>query len=536
MKTRLTKTLSVILSLVMLLLLVPVTASATVIVRSGSCGANVTYTLDSEGTMTISGTGDMGDYGWYGWYVAPWHSDHKSIKKVIISDRVTSIGDYAFYECDSLQSVTIPNSVTGIGDSAFEACVSLQSVTIPDSVTSIGDSAFSCSCLQSVTIPDSVTSIGDGAFSLSNLRSVTIPDSVTSIEAGTFSGCSMLKRVTIGDGVTNIGERAFWDCRSLQSVYIYDLEKWFDIELLDNPLHEGADLYLDGKKVTDIIIPSGVTYYDDMRLSGCTSLVNVVIPDSVTYIGSCEFMTCSSLQSITIPDSVKSIGNDAFEGCSNLTDVYYSGSESQWNEIDLFENEGNDYLINATKHYNSCSHKNKKTIPETPATTEKVGYTEGVYCNDCQKYISGHTEIPKLVPSFTDSSDAKVNGNDVVSNNGLTVAQLLSQAGKGAVIKTADGKTVENSTLIGTGMILTMADGSKKEIVVCGDADGDGKISASDARLALRASVGLESYKEDSCYYKAANVESNDKMSASDARLILRASVGLEKLDAFRKD
>ncbi len=184
---------------------------------------------------------------------------------------------------------------------------------------------------------------------------------------------------------------------------------------------------------------------------------------------------------------------------------------------------------------NASNHVNTKTVPATPATYDAIGYTEGVYCNDCKKYISGHTEIPKLIPAFTDSSDAKVNGSDVVSNSGLTVAQLLSHAGKGAVIKTADGKSVESAALIGTGMILTMADGSKKEIVVCGDADGDGKISASDARLALRASVGLEKYKEDSCYYKAANVESQDKMSASDARLILRASVGLEDPKAWMK-
>ena len=184
---------------------------------------------------------------------------------------------------------------------------------------------------------------------------------------------------------------------------------------------------------------------------------------------------------------------------------------------------------------NPANHMNTKNVPETPATFENVGYTAGVYCNDCKKYISGHAEIPKLVATFTDSKDAKESGNNIVSNNGLTVAQLLSQAGKGAVIKTADGKSVENAALIGTGMVLTMADGSKKEIVVYGDADGDGDISSADARLALRASVGLENYKEDSCYYKAANVESNDKISAGDARLILRASVGLEDPKAWLK-
>ncbi|MBQ3537083.1 MAG: hypothetical protein IJA39_00755, partial [Clostridia bacterium] len=184
---------------------------------------------------------------------------------------------------------------------------------------------------------------------------------------------------------------------------------------------------------------------------------------------------------------------------------------------------------------NPANHVNTKNVPETPATFENVGYTAGVYCNDCKKYISGHVEIPKLVPEFTDSKDAKESGNNIVSNNGLTVAQLLSQAGKGAVLKTTDGKAVENAALIGTGMVLTMADGSKKEIVVYGDVDGDGKISAADARLALRASVGLENFKEDSAKYKAAKRGSVDKLSAADARLILRASVGLEDPKSWLK-
>ncbi|MBR2411581.1 MAG: leucine-rich repeat protein [Clostridia bacterium] len=184
---------------------------------------------------------------------------------------------------------------------------------------------------------------------------------------------------------------------------------------------------------------------------------------------------------------------------------------------------------------NASNHVNTKNVAEVKATCTTKGYTAGVYCNDCQKYISGHTEIPKLVPEFTDSKDAKESGNNIVSNNGLTVAQLLSQAGKGAVIKTADGKSVENAALIGTGMVLTMADGSKKEIVVYGDVDGDGKISAADARQALRASVGLENFKEDSAKYKAAKRGSLDKLSAADARLILRASVGLEDPKSWMK-
>ncbi len=178
---------------------------------------------------------------------------------------------------------------------------------------------------------------------------------------------------------------------------------------------------------------------------------------------------------------------------------------------------------------NPSNHVNKTNVKETPATYTGIGYTSGVYCDDCQKYISGHTEIPKLVAKFTSSDNAKEKGNNVFSNNGLTVAQLLSQTDKGAVIRTDDGRDVSEKDLIGTGLILILADGTKKEIVVFGDVDGNGKLTAADARLTLRASVQLENYEEGSCYYQASNIDKvNPKITAADARLILRASVELE--------
>ena len=136
------KVISIFLSLVMLLSIVSVVDfSAYADVQTGSCGENLTYSLDTEtGVLTISGTGKMTDYiedaEGYPFY------DTGYIKSVIIESGVTSIGDYAFFNCSSLTGVTIPDSVTSIGSGAFEYCTSLASVTIPDSVTSIGSDAF----------------------------------------------------------------------------------------------------------------------------------------------------------------------------------------------------------------------------------------------------------------------------------------------------------------------------------------------------------------------------------------------------------
>ena len=203
------------LCLVLAVLFLPTTANAA---YSGTCGTNLTWTLDDAGTLTISGTGAMYDYDWGD---APWYSRRSSVKKVMIADGVTTIGDSAFYDCSSLTSVTIPDSVTTIGRYAFYDCTSLTSVTIPDSVTTIGSFAFSyCTSLTGVTIPDSVTTIGASAFFVCyRLTSVTIGNSVTTIGDYAFYDCDSLTGVTIPDSVTTIGNYAFASCTSLTDVY-----------------------------------------------------------------------------------------------------------------------------------------------------------------------------------------------------------------------------------------------------------------------------------------------------------------------------
>ena len=258
------------------------------VIGSGNCGANganVTWKLTSDGTLTISGKGKMADYEWN----APWYDVGSQVKKAVIEDGVTSIGSYAFCWCENLTSVTIPNSVTSIGSDAFYCCDALTGVTIPDSVTTIGEWAFgSCEALTSVTIPGSVTSIEDETFrNCRELASVTIPDSVTSIGGGAFGGCTSLTSVTIPNSVISIGDWAFRGCDSL----------------------------------TGVIIPNSVVYLGHSAFYSCDSLSSVTIPNSVTSIGWNAFASCSSLTSVTIPDSVHTIGNSAFEYCSLLTSV-----------------------------------------------------------------------------------------------------------------------------------------------------------------------------------------------------------------------
>ena len=225
-------------------------------IDSGTCGNYATWEFYRDGTLYIKGSGAMSDFPTSSG--APWYASHGSdIRKVIIEDRITRIGNSAFAACSAMHSVSIPDSVTEIGTDAFFNCNALKSVTIPNGVTKIGEYAFSyCSALKSVTIPDNVTEIGEYAFlDCSALESVIIPDSVTQIGAQAFNGCASLKSVTIPDSITEIGEETFVCCESLESV---------------------------------------------------------TIPDSVTKIGDMAFFDCSALKSVTISRNC-TVGEGAFE-------------------------------------------------------------------------------------------------------------------------------------------------------------------------------------------------------------------------------
>lgn len=149
-----------------------------------------------------------------------------SLESIIIPASVTSIGSAAFRDCDSLTSIEIPNSVTSISDGAFVCCDSLTSIEIPEGVTSIGDYAFyRCESLTSVNIPEGITTIGVSAFSnCTSLTSIVIPESVTSIGDGAFFNCKSLTSIIIPASVTSIGYEAFSICFSL-TLYCEALER-----------------------------------------------------------------------------------------------------------------------------------------------------------------------------------------------------------------------------------------------------------------------------------------------------------------------
>lgn len=254
---------------------------------SGTWGSNITWSLDSDGTLTISGTGKMEDANNYA--NLPWNDCRDDIKAVVVSSGVTHIGNRAFTKCTNLTSVILPDGVKSMGEFAFSGCTSLTGISIPYGVTSLPYGLFmDCTGLESVDIPNSVEDMGQCTFQrCSSLKSVKIPDWVKKIESSLFEDCTSLTDVAAPFNVETIGFNAFSGCSSLKTAPI------------------GA----------------GVKEIESNAFKGCTSLTTLKLPDSMEQIWSDAFEGCTGLKSVNLPSGLEWIESKAFLGCTSLKSV-----------------------------------------------------------------------------------------------------------------------------------------------------------------------------------------------------------------------
>ena len=276
------------------------------IVASGYCGGegdgkNLTWTLDSEGVLTISGLGKMKDYENDNKNRAPWYSSRKSLKKLVLKSGITSIGDYAFFDCSNLTGdLKIPSNVHSIGENAFGYCSGFNgSLTIENGVVEIKKYAFyHCKGFTgSLKIPNSVTYIGVYAFydCAGFTGDLIIGDGVTTIERGAFSGCYRFKgTLKIGNSVTSIGEGAFTSCRGFTG---------------------------------SLIIPDSVTSIGQQAFSFCAGLNgSLIIGNGVTKIQSWAFVNCTGIKKVIIGSGVTSVSNESFIRCNSVSGFYLRGN------------------------------------------------------------------------------------------------------------------------------------------------------------------------------------------------------------------
>ena len=213
---------------------------------------------------------------------------------------ITSIGDAAFYNCSALARIDFPESLASIGENAFYGCSSLTTLEISNNVTAIGYGAFSgCSALEVVKID--CTTVEGWFENNASIKELVIGENVAHIAGKAFSNCGRIVRVTIGKNVSQIGDKAFSSCHSLEGVYITDLSAWCNISFggySANPLSYAGHLYLNGKLVTDLVIPDGVTEIKDYAFYDCGSLRSVTVPGTVVCIGTSAFRSCEYLATV----------------------------------------------------------------------------------------------------------------------------------------------------------------------------------------------------------------------------------------------
>ena len=248
---------------------------------------------------------------------------------------ITSVGNGAFTNCDSLVTASLPSGITTMGTGVFSGCATLASVTIPDSVTSMGNETFAecpylssvtlpsgittipestfilCVRLQNLTIPSNVTSIGNLAFKQSGLTSVNVPNGVTSIGEEAFAGCDYLSSVTLPTTLRTISHLAFDECARLRNITIPN-----SVTTLGNEVFEQTGL-------TSINIPSSITSIGQGIFYQCTSLSSVTFaePSGISNLTTGTFAGCSALTSLTLPSGTTTIGQGGIQDCRNLRTV-----------------------------------------------------------------------------------------------------------------------------------------------------------------------------------------------------------------------
>lgn len=367
---------------------------------SGDFGENnclhweVSTGVFSGKTLTISGTGAMPNFDFPHGNLAPWWNYDAlgmltsfgnfklegELKKVVIKDGVTNVGDYALFFLPAATQVTLPGSVTSIGRYGIAMCSKLTGLSIPKGVTEIGDFGLAGDGLTAVTLPDGLQSLGRGAFdTCASLTNTTLPAAITAVPGKCFADCTKLLNVKYAGTVTAIGDLAFEGCKSLVTAPI----------------------------------PETVTELGASAFTGCTALTDVTIPAGVTAIPDGCFQGCTALADMKLPGTVTSVGHNAFTGCTALKDVRCYGAPPAVQPAGAAEHSFEPAIV--TIHYNpamnwtleadgtwqgykvsskgACLHTGYGTTENTvPATCGEAGRVDTI-CSNCGEVISTK-EIP----------------------------------------------------------------------------------------------------------------------------------------------
>lgn len=461
------KVLTLLLVMALCLCLLPTALAAEASGDCGAEGASVTWRLDADGTLTIAGSGDMKNYSSRD--PAPWKEYRSEIKAVVIENGVTHIGNLAFWPLQAVESIRIAPTVRTIGESAVSQCFSLTELTIPEGVEELERMAIEgCDNLKKVSLPASLQVLGeymftecsslasievaagnstfrsvDGILYNSNLTKLiqypagregsafTLPETVEVLSNSAFDSCN-LEEITLSASLRDVGSaEPFGRCHSLRALHVAAGNAYFtavdgvlfsaDMKtIVRYPAAKTAESYTVPASVTTIgfgafyicrnltaiTLPASLQKLERWSFAYCEGLTSLVIPDGVTALALACFGWCRGLTEVTIPASVTKIEVRAFESTTALTDVYYGGTEAQWNAI---EGKGKPSGENVTIHFNSAG------PGETPVPGDVDGDGEVTAADAAALFAVLCDPAAAPGPATADlNADGKVNNRDAI--------------------------------------------------------------------------------------------------------------------------
>lgn len=315
---------------------------------------------------------------------------------------------------DDIKAVDVQSGVENLGDDAFAACRNLTTATIADTVKTIGDHTFSnCISLENISELSNVTSIGNQAFyNCEKLRTISIPKCISFTGIYTFAECLRLEKIELAEGINSIIERMFYKCSTLNSI---------------------------------------------------------VIPDGVTSISGYAFCECSSLSSVTIPKSVTSIGDLAFDGCEKLKNVYYEGTEEDWDMIEFGKR--NTPLADATMHFNAAytvapTQPEEQTQPtQAVEPTQPAEQTQPTQATQPQTQVTQPTDAPVTQPQTQAAvTSLKINADKTSIHIGEQA--FISVTVENGVGSTSFSSTFNNVATVSSSGVVTGIGVGQTSIIV----------------------------------------------------------------------
>ncbi len=252
----------------------------------------------------------------------------KNLSSVILPSTISSLGRMSFYQCSSLTEISFPSALESIGQMCFSYCSSLSSVRIPEKVKTLEEKTFEeCTSLKNVTFGNGIESIGESAFHKTGIESLVLPGNIKKIAVRAFEKCESLTGIEFSEGLTTLGSLAFLNCSSLQEVTLPDSLTKF--------------------------VSGNSSFGSGSQFEGCSSLSAASLGKGMKNIPEERFSECAKLTDIYIPANITKMDYHALGYPTSIKDIYYGGSQAQWNNVEIGEYDKNNITSSATIHYNS---------------------------------------------------------------------------------------------------------------------------------------------------------------------------------------